>query len=92
MEYIIRHKGTYCKIISVIVLSLILAISIAILALYLYKVVTKDNMIKASVPKSKISSTFDSDALSKVIDMYNTKDENSKKAKGPYNGPSDPSI
>ena len=49
-------------------------------------------MISASVPKSKISSTFDSDALSRVIDIYNLKDDNSKKAKAGYSGPSDPSI
>ena len=78
--------------ISVIVLSLILAIIVVLMSLYLYKVVTKDNMISASVPKSKISSTFDSDALSRVTDIYNLKDDNSKKAKAGYSGPSDPSI
>ena len=78
--------------IVVLAVSIFLAIILIIGAIYLYKVVTKDNMNDADASKINVSKVFDSEALLKVINSYSQKEEINKKARVKYDGLGDPSL
>ena len=78
--------------IIVLILSFILAISVALGSIYLYKAVTKDNINSIPISKVEIDKIFNSKALSQVLNNSYEKGEIWKKVKNGYTGLADPSI
>ncbi len=85
-------KNPYIDWIIVIFLCLVVAIILATWGFSLYNAVTKGDIQGTPNKGSDITKTFDTKAITSVINKFSDKEEASGKAKVGYDGPVDPSI
>ena len=78
--------------ITIIFLTSVIAIVLAIGGIYLYNAVTKGDFQDMPINQASSLKKLDEKALSLVIKRLSDKDEISRKVKAGYTGPSDPSL